>query len=65
MDGWREGGTVGFEAGLELRQCGAAVEMWFAETEEVEVGAVDHEDVFRHFGLCVEKGEWVGIRGIC
>ncbi len=49
VDGGGERGAVGFEGGLERSEGGVAVDVGFAEAEEVEVWAVDHEDVFCHF----------------
>ena len=43
-----QGVAVGFEAAFEGGERGTAVEVGFTEAEEVEIGTVDHEDVFCH-----------------
>ena len=44
-----EGHAVFLERGFEGFEGGVAVDVWFAEAEEIEIWAVDQEDMFCHF----------------
>lgn len=48
---WGERGAVTCEGGFDVGERRAAVDTRFAVAEEVEVWAVENEDMFRHFEM--------------